>query len=77
MDDIFYQLKNGYKWCALPNDLPPYSTVFWHYNLEAALGLYVLPGDPDLISHKIQALDPEDLADDIAPAISLVQFFTE
>ncbi|WP_445243881.1 transposase [Microcoleus sp. S13_B4] len=26
-----YQLKNGCNWCDLPQDLPPYSTVFWHY----------------------------------------------
>ncbi len=28
---IFYQLKNGCNWGDLPKDLPPYSTVFWHY----------------------------------------------
>ncbi|WP_198014945.1 transposase [Mastigocladopsis repens] len=31
LDGIFYQLKNGCNWCDLPQDLPPYSTVFWHY----------------------------------------------
>jgi transposase len=31
VDGIFYQLKNGCNWCDLPKDLPPYSTVFWHY----------------------------------------------
>jgi chromosome partitioning protein len=31
--------------------------------LEAAPGLYVLPGGPDLSGHAIQSLDPEDLAD--------------
>lgn len=35
--------------------------------LEAAQGLYVLPGGPDLTGHNIQALDPEDLADAVAP----------
>lgn len=35
--------------------------------LEAASGLYVLPGGPDLTGHNIQALDPEDLADAVAP----------
>lgn len=35
--------------------------------LEAALGLYVLPGGPDLTGYNIQALDPEDLADAVAP----------
>lgn len=35
--------------------------------LEAGLGLYVLPGGPDLTGHNIQALDPEDLADAVAP----------
>lgn len=31
LDGIFYQLKNGCNWADLPLDLPPYSTVFWHY----------------------------------------------
>ena len=31
LDGIFYQLKNGCNWADLPKDLPPYSTVFWHY----------------------------------------------
>ena len=31
MDGILYQLKNGCNWGDLPKDLPPYSTVFWHY----------------------------------------------
>lgn len=35
--------------------------------LEASRGLYVLPGGPDLAGHQIQSLDPEDLADAVAP----------
>ena len=35
--------------------------------LEASPGLYVLPGGPDLAGHTIQSLDPEDLADAVAP----------
>ena len=31
LNGIFYQLKNGGNWGELPRDLPPYSTVFWHY----------------------------------------------
>ena len=31
MDGIFYRLKNGCNWGDLPKDLPPYSTVYWHY----------------------------------------------
>ncbi|MEM1393361.1 MAG: transposase [Cyanobacteria bacterium P01_H01_bin.150] len=31
LDGVLYQLKNGCNWCDLPLDLPPYSTVFWHY----------------------------------------------
>ena len=31
LDGIFYQLKNGCNWGDLPRDLPPYSTVYWHY----------------------------------------------
>lgn len=32
INGIFYQLKNGCNWEDLPKDLPPYSTVFYHYN---------------------------------------------
>ena len=31
LDGILYQLKNGCNWQDLPKDLPPYSTVYWHY----------------------------------------------
>ena len=31
LNGVFYQLKNGCNWCDLPKDLPPYSTVYWHY----------------------------------------------
>ena len=31
LNGVLYQLKNGCNWCDLPKDLPPYSTVFWHY----------------------------------------------
>lgn len=31
INGIFYQLKNGCNWEDLPKDLPPYSTVYWHY----------------------------------------------
>jgi chromosome partitioning protein len=34
--------------------------------LEAASGLYILPGGPKLTGHNIQASDPEDLADAVA-----------
>jgi transposase len=39
LDGIFYQLKNGCNWCDLPKDLPPYSTVFWHYKQWRAEGV--------------------------------------
>ncbi|NJN48632.1 MAG: ParA family protein [Alkalinema sp. RL_2_19] len=35
--------------------------------LEAAPGLYVLPGGPELVGHGIQSLDPEELADVVKP----------
>jgi transposase len=46
LDGILYQLKNGcpkgyrfaYNWVDLPHDLPPYSTVFWHYKQWRAEG---------------------------------------
>jgi transposase len=31
IDGILYRLKNGCNWKDLPKDLPPYSTVYWHY----------------------------------------------
>jgi len=31
INGILYQLKNGCNWIDLPKDLPPYSTVYWHY----------------------------------------------
>ena len=39
LDGIFYQLKNGCNWGDLPKDLPPYSTVFWHYKQWRAGGV--------------------------------------
>ena len=38
LDGIFYQLKNGCNWGDLPKDLPPYSTVYWHYKQWRAEG---------------------------------------
>ncbi|MBW4636892.1 MAG: transposase [Gloeocapsa sp. UFS-A4-WI-NPMV-4B04] len=35
IDGIFYQLKNGCNWQDLPQDLPPYSTVYWHLHSVA------------------------------------------
>ncbi|WP_245939779.1 IS5 family transposase [Stenomitos frigidus] len=49
LDGILYPLKNGCHWADLPKDLPPYSTVYWHYKqwreagvIEPLMG--VLPG---------------------------------
>jgi len=39
LDGIFYQLKNGCNWEDLPKDLPPYSTVYWHYKQWRAAGV--------------------------------------
>lgn len=39
-DGIFYQLKNGCNWQDLPKDLPPYSTVYWHYKQWRAAGVF-------------------------------------
>ena len=39
LDGILYQLKNGCNWSDLPKDLPPYSTVFWHYKQWRASGV--------------------------------------
>jgi transposase len=39
LDGVFYQLKNGCNWADLPRDLPPYSTVYWHYKQWRESGL--------------------------------------
>jgi transposase len=39
LDGILYQLKNGCHWQDLPKDLPPYSTVYWHYKQWRAAGV--------------------------------------
>jgi transposase len=31
INGILYQLKNGCSWVNIPKDLPPYSTLYWHY----------------------------------------------
>ncbi len=36
---ILYQLKNGCNWADLPRDLPPYSTVYWHYKQWRSAGV--------------------------------------
>ena len=38
IDGILYRLKNGCNWADLPKDLPPYSTVYWHYKQWRAAG---------------------------------------
>ena len=38
IDGILDQLKNGCNWGDLPKDLPPYSTVYWHYKQWRSAG---------------------------------------
>lgn len=38
LNGVLYQLKNGCRWEDLPKDLPPYSTVYWHYKQWRAAG---------------------------------------
>ena len=39
LDGILHQLKNGCNWEDLPKDLPPYSTVYWHYKQWRSAGV--------------------------------------
>lgn len=39
LNGMLYQLKNGCSWADLPKDLPPYSTVYWHYKQWVELGV--------------------------------------
>ena len=52
LDGIFYQLKNGCNWCDLPKDLPPYSTVFWHYKQWRAEG--IIDQIMDVLHHQVR-----------------------
>jgi len=40
VNGILYLLKNGCNWCDLPRDLPPYSTVYWHYKRWRTAGVF-------------------------------------
>jgi transposase len=53
LDGILYQLKNGCNWGDLPKDLPPYSTVFWHYKQWRADG--VLESIRDTLHDQVRA----------------------
>lgn len=54
INGMLYQVKNGCRWADLPKDLPPYSTVYWHYKkLGGAGGLKKLIM---LLNKKIRAL---------------------
>jgi transposase len=39
LNGVLYQLKNGCNWGDLPRDLPPYSTVYWHYKQWRSTGI--------------------------------------
>jgi transposase len=39
LEGIIYRNKNGCNWGDLPKDLPPYSTVYWHYKQWRAEGV--------------------------------------
>jgi transposase len=40
LDGMLYQLKSGCNWGDLPKDLPPYSTVYWHYKQWRDVGVF-------------------------------------
>ena len=48
MDGVLYQLKNGCRWQDLPKDLPPYSTLYWHYKRAFVMEEDVLPNPEDV-----------------------------
>ena len=52
LNGIFYQLKNGCNWCDLPKDLPPYSTVYWHYKQWREQG--VIEKIMDTLHHRLR-----------------------
>ncbi len=42
LDAIFYVLKSGCHWRLLPHDLPPWSTVYYHFRRFRLSGLWSL-----------------------------------
>lgn len=67
IDGIFYQLKNGCNWQDLPKDLPPYSTVYWHYKQWREAGaieqlMSVLHGyHPEHLTQELEQVYPQIL----------------
>jgi transposase len=52
LDGILYRLKHNCNWKDLPRDLPPYSTVYWHYKQWRAAGVM------DILLQKLQSRSP-------------------
>lgn len=40
LNAIFYVLRGGIPWRMLPNDFPPWQTVYYYYNTWSKLGLF-------------------------------------
>lgn len=40
VDAVFYLVNNGVKWRELPNDFPPWKTVYYHFSKWAKLMLW-------------------------------------
>ena len=40
VDGILYVVDNGNKWRSLPNDFPPWSTVYHYFRTWSASGLW-------------------------------------
>lgn len=45
VDAIFYLVKNGCIWRCLPNDFPPWKTVYYYFRLWSKSGLWKLLND--------------------------------
>lgn len=40
LDGIWYVLRNGIVWRALPHDFPPWQTVYWYFRWLQQQGLW-------------------------------------
>lgn len=40
LDGIFYIVRGGIQWRMIPNDLPPWKTVYHYFRLWAKLGVW-------------------------------------
>lgn len=58
-----YVLKTGCQWRMLPNDFPPWDSVYWHFRRWRKRGLWqVILRDLHKLARKLEGRNPEPSA---------------